>query len=227
MASCSSQLDCFRGRLSVEASATTGFISSRAPRRHGSLRTLWNGSLRMAAHANRLLEQERRVLREKQYQWCQSRGQAADRCGATEMLRSEPDRLHPPPPGIVRIFWRGDRLMCCSTRSARPKSASRCRAPQPRAVRASEFGVCSDCWAMVSSWSIDCHCRRALPRLHDFHGWRSPALNPSSTGCVTSSWIGRSHRINDGKFQQIVPNGGRCRACQRRAERVFRSQPVF
>jgi hypothetical protein len=135
--------------------------------------------------------------------WCESRGQAADRCGSTEKPRSERDRLHPAPPAIVRIFWRGDRPLCCSTRSSRAKEVSHCWACQPRAERASEFGVCSDCWAMVSSWSIDCHCRRALPRLHDFHGWR--ALNPSSTGCVTSSWIGRSHRINDGKFQQIVP----------------------
>jgi hypothetical protein len=205
MVSCSSQLDCFCGKLPVEASATTDFIGSRAPRRRYSLRTPWNGSLRVAAHANRLLEQERRVLREKQYRWCQSRGQTANRCGSTERLRSEPDRLHPPPPGIVRIFWRGDRPMCCSTRSARPKNSRRCRAPQPRAVRASKFGVCSDCWAMVSSWSIDCHCRRAFSSVARLPRMAVSTLNPSSTGCVTSSWIGRPHRINGGKFQQIVP----------------------
>src|SRR5262249_60072361 len=127
----SSQSGFLRNQLRNGTLTAAVFISSRAPRRHGSLRTLWNGSLRMAAHANRLLEQERRVLREKQYRWCQSRGQTPDRCGSTKMLRSEPGRLPRAPAGIVRISWRGDRPMCCPTAYSRPKNVSRCRACQP------------------------------------------------------------------------------------------------
>src|SRR5262249_3938886 len=112
----SSQSGFLRSQLRNGTLTTAVFISSRAHRRRGSLRTPWNGSLRI--HANRLLEQERRVLREKQYRWCQSRGQTPDRCGSTKMLRSEPGRLPRAPPGIVRISWRGDRPMCCPTGSS-------------------------------------------------------------------------------------------------------------
>ena len=41
---------------------TAAFISSRAPRGPRSLRTPWNGSLRVAHHANRLLAQGPRGL---------------------------------------------------------------------------------------------------------------------------------------------------------------------
>src|SRR6476659_6978757 len=101
-ASWSSQLGCFRSKLSAESSETTAFISSQAPRHPGTLRTLWNGSFRFARRSKRLLASERRVLRRiLNRRRRQSRGQTADRCGSTEILRAEPDRLPTAPPGIV------------------------------------------------------------------------------------------------------------------------------
>jgi hypothetical protein len=50
----------------------------------------------------------------------------------------------------------------------------------------------------------------SLPRLHDFTPMVvSECLNSSSIACLTSSWIGRLHRINGAKFQQIVPKSQR------------------
>jgi ankyrin repeat protein len=98
-----------KSQLRNRALTTAAFIGSRAPRHPGSLRTPWNGSFRMAPRANRRPARERCVLRQiSNERWrCRSRGQTADSCGSTERPRSEPGRLPTPPPGIVRISWRG------------------------------------------------------------------------------------------------------------------------